>query len=167
MSYLFQFGKYKVRLATESDAPLIAAWIAADPDHRAKGMEPEFFYEFEAGVGCYALCDEEGPVYFWRTSNVVRLDAQFGPAQSEADRARNRNALVDGMDWLATMCAARGAVEILFDSAAPLLRSLAIHVMGCDALPGELVRSLAPERSHVTLMKQWGIAPQQAQQGKG
>jgi hypothetical protein len=45
-----------------------------------------------------------------------------------------------------------------------MLRRLAIHQMGCVSMPGELVRSLEPERYNLTFQKSWGQAPQQAQQ---
>jgi hypothetical protein len=159
---LFQFGPYCVREATIEDHDLIAQWIARDPEHVAKQIQPEFFYRNEPGVGCYLLLDAQGPIYFWRTSNVVRLDSQFGPSDTPEQRERNREALVSGMDWLAGQCGTRGATEILFESVAPLLRRLAIQRMGCEAMPGELVRSLEPERRHVTFGGERGTAPQPA-----
>jgi|GEM_PF-2276416 len=167
MADLFQFGPYTVREATEDDRKLLEEWIAADPDHAAKKVQPEFFYEKQPGVGCYLLCDAEGPIYFWKTSNVVRLDAQFGPSEHSADKLRNRDALIEGMDWLARMCAAKGATEILFDSVVPLLRRLAIRQMGCEAMPGELVRSLELERLKLTQPKPWGNTPHTTQPERG
>jgi hypothetical protein len=161
MKDLFQFGTYSVRQATARDHAVLRAWIAEDPDHAAKRIEPEFFIEEEPGVGCYLLSDAQGPLFFFRTSNVVRLDTQFGPAETKGNRDRNRDGLIAGMDWAAALCARRGATEILFESKAPLLRRLAIHQMGCEAMPGELVRSLEPERCHVT----FGDAMHVVQQG--
>ena len=159
MKDLFQFGEYTVRQATAADRQLLRTWIAADPDHDGKGIDPEFFYEEEPGVGCYLLSDKQGPLFFWRTSNVVRLDTQFGPSKTADERFRNREGLIAGMNWIAGMCAVRGVTEILFESQNPLLRRLAIHQMGCVASPGELVRSLDLERHGAALQGPCGTAP--------
>jgi hypothetical protein len=151
MTEPFKFGKYTMRQATADDRELIEQWIADDPAHKADGVPPEFFFEEEMGVGCYLVSDKDGPIFFTRTSNTVRLDTQFGPHTSRDERERNREALIDGMDWLAAMCAAKGITEISFETNNPMLARLAVHKMGCRRSCNEMIRSLEPERHHLTI----------------
>jgi hypothetical protein len=151
-----QFGEYTVRMATKEDRGLLERWIAADEDHRGR-VPPEFFFTEEPGVGCYVLLNfHNDPVFFFRTSHVERLDVQFGPSGTREERKWNRDALSEGLDWFAAICATRGATEIIFESRNPLLRSLAIKQMGCAASQHELVRSLEPERCKVVFPRKEG-----------
>ena len=165
MTELFHFGEYTILRAGPGDKLLIKQWIAADPTH-AGVFEPSFFFEEEPGVGCYLVRDQTGPLFFLRTANTVRVNIQFGPSHTEQERNRNRVALQKGLDWMAAVCASRGASEIVFDSKNKLLRVLAIHGMGFEARMDDLVRSLEPERSHVTFPEAWRDAPQSQPEGR-
>lgn len=147
----YRFGAYTLRMATEADRDLLAGWIAADPFHRGK-IEPDFFLKEEPGVGCYILLDGDGPLFFFRTENSVRVHIQFGGASAE-DRARNRNAMNDGMDWLSLQLAAKSIFEMTFDSGNPLLRSMARRRMRFVEAPEDLRRSLTAERAYIARRK--------------
>lgn len=161
----FQFGDYSVRPVNPADRERLAAWIAADPAHSAQGIDASFFLDEEPGVGCYVLEDAAGPVFFFRTSNVVRLDVQFGPSESDEERQRNRDALFEGTDWFAAVCAQRGATEIVFESGSQLLRRAAVQRMGFEPLAGELRRPLDIERHALTFPKAGDTVPQQKKGG--
>lgn len=161
MSNEYKFaGGFTVRQATPEDRELLKEWIAGDPEHSAKKIPAEFFYDEEPGVGCYLMSDETGPLFFFRTANTVRLDSQFGPSHTDEERHRNREGLIRGMDWLAYRSALAGASEIIFDSVNPPLIRLAVQQMGCDASPHELVRSLEPERAVLRASGAWQPPPQ-------
>ena len=165
MKDLFQFGQYTVRRVDETDRELLLQWIASDPEHAANGTTPEFFTEESLGTGCYLLSDHNGPLFFFKTENTVRLHTQFGPSDTPEDRLRNRDGLVHGMDWLAKQCAARGASEILFESRAPMLIRLAVQQMGCTRSPFEIKRELLPERLGIAFLDNWRMGPQGSRKG--
>ncbi len=148
----YRFGPYTLRMATAEDAALAEKWIQADPFHRER-VSADFFTKEEPGVGCYVLLDHDGPIFFFRTENAVRVHIQFADPGLPSSRERNRDALRDGMDWLALQLAARSIYEILFDSNNPILRRMTEKRLSFVAAPDDLRRSLAPERAYVGRQK--------------
>lgn len=72
------------RTLQEADRAELKAWIAADPEHSEKGMQPEFFFRngslslaIGEPVGLYVRLDPEPP-------ESVRLHIQFGPNQRKS-----------------------------------------------------------------------------------
>lgn len=143
---VYRFGPYTLRMATAADAELCEKWIARDHWHKDK-VSADFFLKEEPGIGCYVLEDHEGPIFFFRTENTIRIHMQFDGCSAAATRERNREALLYGMDWLGMQLAAKGIVEMTFDSENPLLRASACKRLGFYKEPGELRRGLADERA--------------------
>jgi len=100
------------RRLTESDKPILAEWIASDPEHA--GLTPEFFYandrlamvlEAERGPGLYLRLDPE-------SCGTVRLHIQFGP-----DRRYSAITLRDGWPiFKERVLLSKKVVRLVFES---------------------------------------------------
>lgn len=133
-----KIGKYTLRPATERDRDLLAVWIEGDPDHRDK-VTPKFFSEDKEGIECFAVEDEQGVVVFYiKMTRTLRLDVQFGPDETLAERERNAEALREGFKWLRTGAAGSGIHEILFSSTNDPLVGFAQRRLAFHKAPDEL-----------------------------
>ena len=121
-----------LRSVTEDDYEMLQTWIDADPEHR--GISTVEF--FAKGRDCWVLMDAEGPVFFLKLSQVIRMDVQFAPG--EHARRRTRNGLHQGFPPLGALLAEKGFVEAVFDSKNErLMRSLEKR-LAFRRLPGEM-----------------------------
>ena len=142
----FEFGQFRLRPAVEGDRALLEQWIEADPFHRGE-VRAGFFLERAPGVDAWALEDASGHVVFYfKTEVAARVHIQFGPAETTADRERNRDAMVDGLAWIEGQMAANGFREILFDSRNPVLIRTAEKRMGFVRSPDDLRRAIGAGR---------------------
>lgn len=132
-----RIGRYTLRPVTEADRERVALWISQDDDHRNR-VEPGLFLTSNAGCECYAVEDGGEVVFFLRMTRVLRLDIQFGPDWTAADRARNREAMTAGFAWLRAAAAASGTHEIIFDSTVPQLVAFAAKRLDFQHAPGLL-----------------------------
>jgi hypothetical protein len=139
----YKFGKYSLRPAVEEDRELCAAWIAKDPAH-AETTTPDFFIKQEPGVECYVLTENDEAVFFFKMTKAIRVDIQFAPTNSFEERDRNREALTEGMNWLAHALLLAGVRQILFDSCNPPLIRACEKRLGFVQSPHELVCNLNP-----------------------
>lgn len=144
-----QIGNYSLRPVTECDRVLVTLWIAEDPDHRDR-VEPDFFLKTESGKETYAVEDAQGFVVFYikmtylAMVHALRLDVQFGPVRTIADRERNGEAMREGFEWLRTGAQGAGFREILFDSTNEPLVAFAKRRLGFCGASGELSYHVVP-----------------------
>lgn len=125
----------KYRATTDLDKEQIAAWIAADPDHKGKS-KPEFWLP-DKNISCFAAEDDAGMVFFVRAETVMRLHIQFAPQQ----RLRTAKAIEEFTPWIAAAAKKRGCKQLIFESVfAPLIRFL--QRRGFCASPNEQVMGL-------------------------
>jgi len=103
-----------IRTLTENDKPLLAEWIAAEPDH--KYSTPEFYFEPQTKAVIYE--DESGPVFAVRYSSALRIDIEFSPT---AGKDRIREALKTGFPDVAATAQAQGFKEMVFNSVSKTL----------------------------------------------
>lgn len=71
-----------IRLILESDLPLIAEWIKADPWHRDEVRNDPAFLLSGKGLLTFCLFDDDGPLCFTRLDaegELIRVAVQFGP----------------------------------------------------------------------------------------
>lgn len=103
---------YWTRPIQDEDRPVIAAWIAFDPDHKDK-MDSEFF--FKTGHMALAMGEHDNVGLFLRMDavnvGVLRLHIQFGP-----DRLRSGKTLLRGWPAFRWGCEQAGIRWLLFDS---------------------------------------------------
>lgn len=98
---------------------LIEQAVSADPFHVGR-VDPEFFATAGPGEQCWALEDEKGYViFFLKTQVACRLHIQFGPAATAVEKARNRDAMILGVEWMEGVLQASGYREMIFDTANP------------------------------------------------
>jgi hypothetical protein len=117
-----------------SDHAQIAEWIAKDPDHQ-KHCTPEFWLPSK-NTECFRVEDDQGPVFFVRAENVLRLHIQFSD-----NRKRNARAINEFTDFIRENSRARGYKQIIFESVfKPLIRFL--DRRGFHASPNEMVTDL-------------------------
>jgi hypothetical protein len=114
----------KSRKTSNQDASLIKAWIAADPNHQGL-TETSFFLPpekpSEAKVFFYAIEDEQGPIFFVRGENCLRLHIQFAPNQ----KRRMVRAISEFASTMAKGAKKLGYSELIFESVFhPLIRFL-------------------------------------------
>jgi hypothetical protein len=144
MSHPVNIGKYHLRRAGAQDLDLLAVWIAADPDHR-NTVQPEFFATQGDGLECFAVEDESDTVVFYiKMTRALRLDIQFGPEETLAQREQNADALRSGFEWLHAGASGAGIHQILFNSTNPPLVNFATRRLGFDRSPEELLRVVTP-----------------------
>jgi hypothetical protein len=103
------------RPAQLADREMIAGWIALDPDHA--GTDPNFFITPEPHTNCFVWCDQQGPIFAFRLSRLLRVDVQFNPAE----KARTREALAAGVAWIRQQGWGSGFRELIFQSVNRLL----------------------------------------------
>lgn len=145
---VFHFGQYTLRPATEADRAITEEWIDRDPFHKGL-LDGKFFTQDEAGVGTYVVEDADGRIFFLRTENAIRLQMQFSPSETQEQRDRIRDALIDGFSWISMELAKRGVTEILYRSKNPMLIRITEKRLGFQRSPQEMVRGLSAERAFV------------------
>lgn len=142
MNKPIQIGEYTLREATERDADLLAVWIEGDPDHRDK-VKPDFFHADKDGMECFALEDASGHVVLYiKMTRALRLDIQFGPDETRAQRERTADAMRVGFQWLRAGAAGAGIHEIHFRSSNPPLVAFAERRLAFDRAPDELIHKI-------------------------
>jgi hypothetical protein len=157
-------GKHILRPATEKDRELIAQWIEGDPDHRGR-VTPDFFLGKQPGKGerkrdikgqeCFAVEDLNGHVVFYiKMTRTLRLDIQFGPAGTIAEKQRNADALDGGFEWLRIAAAGSGIWEINFNSTNRPLTRYAERRLAFRKAPNELSHRVAALHSQTSEEKQ-------------
>lgn len=114
----------KSRKTSNQDASLIKDWIAADPNHQGI-TDTSFFLPSEkpsdAKILLYAVEDEQGPIFFVRGENCLRLHIQFAPNR----RRRTAQAISEFASVMATGAKKLGYSELIFESVfRPLVRFL-------------------------------------------
>lgn len=114
----------KSRKTSNQDASLIKDWIAADPNHQGI-TETSFFLSSEnssdAKTFLYVVEDEQGPIFFVRGENCLRLHIQFAPNQ----RRRTARAISEFASVMAKGAKKLGYSELIFESVfRPLIRFL-------------------------------------------
>ena len=114
----------RIRPLTEADKLTIAAMIARDPEHSAKGMRPEFFF---ADNGTLSICceDDHGPVFFMRLDpsppESIRIHIQFDEDLGMA--IRTAKTLIDSFDQVTAKCRRMPSCKrIVFESMSESLR---------------------------------------------
>jgi len=148
MTGAYRFGKYILRPATDADLALAETWVCADPWH-ANTTPAEFFLNHEKGIESFVLEDPDGPVFFFRMTRTIRLDIQFPPDDAQPTdqpHERTREALMAGVEWLASSLALAGIHQLIFDSDNPLLIRSAERRLGFHRSPNELVRDIAVKK---------------------
>jgi len=104
----------KSRKTSDSDASQIAAWIAADPQDSG-ATKADFFLPSENTVAknfLYAIEDEQGPIFYVRGENVLRLHIQFAPNE----RRRTAAAVAEFAETMAQGAKKLGYSELIFES---------------------------------------------------
>lgn len=140
---MFVFADYKLRLATEADRDHCAAWIEADADHRGK-VTADFFIKPEKDIEKFVLENKFGePAFYFRQMRALRLDIQFGPAETAGDREKNREDLRHGFEWLMQMCQEFGIRQLIFKSEDAKLIHFCENRFGFQKSPKELVCGIA------------------------
>lgn len=143
------FEEYRLRPVNESDRAHLQKWIDADADHKGK-VAPEFFMGLtpqgkpDPCIEAFLVEDRNGePVFYFRQMRALRVDIQFGPAATAADRHRNREALTAGFQWLYSRARFSGFRQMIFQSSvAPLIRFCEKR-LGFYKSDTELVRGVA------------------------
>ena len=137
-----QFSGYTLRPVGAGDRELAAEWTAADPEHAGK-IEPEFWLEQRPGVDSVLVIDAKGPVFFFKaamyqggTKRTAQVFIQFMPCETEEDRERTREALMQGMQWLEPVLKQGGAEEIFFDSRERKLITFCVKRLGFNLPAG-------------------------------
>lgn len=106
------------RIPDETDIPTIATWIASDPEHSAKGMGPEFFFQDcqlslvlgdDQGPGIYVRVDPEAP-------DSVRIHIQFSP-----NEVRSAKTLLRAWPEFSQRIWDSGVKRMVFESKSQLL----------------------------------------------
>ncbi|MCU1305177.1 MAG: hypothetical protein JWQ87_5461 [Candidatus Sulfotelmatobacter sp.] len=107
------------KTAESLDRDILYDWIAADPEHSAKGMTPDFFYAPD--IFAVALDNGTTPGLYVRldpeTAGTVRLHIQFGTN-------RRVSAITMVKAWptfLQTVKAAGKVSRLIFESVSPPL----------------------------------------------
>ncbi len=136
MPYIQLTDELTLRPVTEDDHAMLAAWIEADPEHRGVSTV-EFFAK---GRDCWVLMDAEGPVFFLKLTQAIRMDVQFAPGAGM--RKRTRDGLHQGFPPLGALLAAKGFREALFDSRNEQLRRSLEKRLSFKRMPGEMVCGL-------------------------
>lgn len=117
----FMFFGYLLRPASEKDLPLAEEWNSRDEDH-ANRVDPKFWITQRPGHDAYLLLDNEkdGPLFFLKLIKIgqgtIELHIQFDPGVDKEARARRREALTEGLEWLEKICKLAGVREMLFKS---------------------------------------------------
>lgn len=73
-----------IMATTVEDIPMIARWIAADPDHRDDARSSPEFLLTGLGALAFKVVDDKGPLFFTRLDvegDMLRLATQFGPPE--------------------------------------------------------------------------------------
>ena len=114
--------EYNLRPVEKGDRSLLEEWIAADPQHRGR-TAAAFFLAPEPGVHLFVMEHMGEPVLFVRMAQALRLDIQFGPADTEAEKAQNAEAMRRGFAGIKQMAFERHIRHIVFESEyVPLVR---------------------------------------------
>lgn len=117
----FMFFGYLLRPASEKDLPLAQEWTARDKDHASK-VDPQFWVAQRPGADAYLLLDNERSenLFFLKLIKIgqgtIELHIQFDPGVDQKARARRREALTEGLEWLEKVMRLAGIREILFRS---------------------------------------------------
>lgn len=132
-------GAYRLRSAIkDQDHERLARFIEADADHRGR-VKPEYFYNREPGIESYAIEDASGNVVYFRITRCLRIDVQFGPSETPAQRAAIRDTLMDGFAWLIGQASRSGIRQIIFDSVSRPLIAFCKRRFRFEASPNEFV----------------------------
>lgn len=129
----------EARSALPADREMVAGWIAKDPDHA--GMDPNFFVVSEPHTNCFIWEDDQGPVFAFRLSRMLRVDIQFNPAEKE----RTREALKHGVDWIREEGRRSGFREMIFQSINRLLINFCKRRLQFSEARDEFLCSLVEE----------------------
>jgi hypothetical protein len=128
----------KYRPTNSNDKDLLASWIAADPEHKAKeNCTPDFWLTPPQDSESFVAEDATGPIFFVRSETLRRLHIQFAP-QNEWKR------LAVALDLFVKDMKATGAGHVrqfIFDSVyKPLIKFLSRR--GVRPSPNEFVLDL-------------------------
>lgn len=127
----------------EEDREILTAWIALDPEHREKGMKPEFFFQPQTIAVMFE--DMHGPIFAVRldpeNGAQVRIHIQFAPAQT----LRSARTLTDGFPVFLDYIRKTNARWLVFDSVTAKLREFCIDHFGFRPIPhsSDLIREVA------------------------
>ena len=127
------------RPAGPADREMVAGWIALDPDHA--GMDPNFFVVPEPHTNCFVWEDDQGPVFAFRLSRMLRVDIQFNPTEKE----RTREALERGVEWIREEGSRSGFREMIFQSVNRLLINFCKRRLRFSPARDEFLCALAEE----------------------
>lgn len=108
------------RCITDADKPIIDEWISRDPDHVARSMTSQFF--FEPGFS-FAIVDYRDVIMF------VRIDRKAADPEratihiqfNQGHRRRTVAALLTGFPTVCEKLKAAGISTLVFDSVSPTL----------------------------------------------
>jgi hypothetical protein len=113
---------------------VLIEWIAADPEHSAKGMTPDFFFTDtrlslvlggELGAGLFVRLDPE-------ENGTIRLHIQFSP-----DHLTSAKTLLRGWPMFLDRIKASGKVSrLIFQSVSPMLIGFCKRCFGFSQVPG-------------------------------
>jgi hypothetical protein len=121
------------RVLAESDKELLKNWIAADPEHSAKGMTPDFF--FNPTSISMAIGDYSGPGIFVRVDpeapSSVRLHIQFSD-----NEVRSGKAMLRGWPTFSQGIWNSGVKRMVFESKSPLLIGFCKRCFGFSKVEG-------------------------------
>lgn len=130
------------RVPDESDIPTIAGWIASDPEHSAKGMQPDFF--FATDRLSLVLGDDEGPGIYVRVDpeapESVRIHIQFSP-----NEVRSAKTLLRAWPEFSRRIWESGVKRMVFESKSSLLTAFCKRAFHFEQVEGaddyELLRA--------------------------
>jgi hypothetical protein len=141
----FCFNGYTVRSARHADLMLAEHWTRADPFHR-NTTAPDFWIENKDGRESFLLLDALGPVFFFKTHilnrRTVQMHVQFMPADTEDNKTRLREGMLQGLVWMERVLKNAGVTRIEFDSQNPQLTVFAIKRLGFAQEGESLVKAL-------------------------
>lgn len=129
----------KIRKMLPGDRVLLAGMILRDPDHQARGVEPDFFFAHQL---CMCFEDDKGPVFFARLD--VEIGANYHPipsirlhTQFDSDiPLRTARTLAAGFEVVKDRCRLADVERLVFDSIDGRLRDFCINRLGFKPVAG-------------------------------
>lgn len=145
--------QYKLRPAMQEHLALAERWTQADPFHRAS-TPAAFWIDQRAGAQSYLLEDGEGPLFFFKVTELpqatqqaaIELHIQFDGHNYDTKNCRMRKlrtlrGLMDGLAWLEKRLSESSIHAVYFTSRNPALIRFC-----CERLKFEVIEGWTEEK---------------------
>jgi hypothetical protein len=131
------YHKMNIRKLIPEDRAILTRMILDDPDHRARGVTPEFFDVPQPNKISLCFEDDDGPVFYVRfdcdeAPETVRVHIQF----DQLHPLRTGRTLVLGFEVVKDRCLIAGAKRLVFDSISATLREFCMRRFGFQPIGG-------------------------------